>query len=70
MAHIYPSKLQERTLELYAALPRNVRLKQISSDTGLTKSWLSEFFNGNLKYPQIGKVEILYEYLSGSPLKV
>lgn len=67
---ILPSLLVEKTIELYHQLPREIKAKQVSIDTGLSATWLSSFVNRRLNYPQVGKVEKLYEYLNKAPLKV
>lgn len=66
----FPSLLQDRVLELLAALPRHVTNKQVAEATGLTQAWLSDFTNRKIINAPAGKLEALYNYLSSEPLKV
>ena len=66
----FEPRLKQRTLELFAALPRHVRNAQIAKATGLSPSWITDFTKGNIADPSVDRVEILYNYLNNAPLKV
>ncbi len=66
----FPSALEKKTIELYAALPRNISDVQIAEATELSSSWISQFVKGKSGFPDAGRVEALYAYCNGSPLKL
>lgn len=51
------------TLQLYAALPRSISNADITRETGLSATWLTDFLSGHIKEPGIEKVNTLYNYL-------
>lgn len=53
---------KQRTLQLYAALPRKISNKDIARATGLSLSWLTDFTNGKIKEPSVDKVNKLHNY--------
>lgn len=60
--------LLEKTLMLMKRSQRQKTLPEISKDTGLPFYWLRKFASGDISDPSVNKVQILYEYLSGTPL--
>jgi hypothetical protein len=64
------TKLREKTLTLLRERPATVKLKQISEGCGLSEEWIKSFHLGNVEHPSVVRVEILYEYLSKTKLKV
>ena len=63
-------RLKKRTLELFIALPRNVKNNDIAKATGLKNAWLTDFTKGRIKSPNVDYVETLYTFLSGKSLDV
>lgn len=66
----FPSKLEERTRELYLKLPRNIKDVDIAKATQLSSVWIHQFTKGKAKFVDAGRVEALYEYVAGKPLEV
>ena len=64
------SKLVARTRVLLANRPRTVTYAHIATATGLKVRWLERFAVDDETDPACGKVETLYEFLTGSPLDV
>ena len=63
-------RLKKRTLELFAALPRHVKNKDISDATGLKPAWITDFTKGRIDSPNVDYVEKLYTYLAKKPLQL
>lgn len=66
----FPSELERKTLELYCKLPRNISDVDIAKATGLSSSWITMFVKGKSRFADAGRVEALYAYINGSPIKV
>lgn len=66
----FPSTIRDKTLELIQNRSTKLELKDIAAATGLKKSWLSAFANGQIPDPAIGKVQTLYEYLTNTKIPV
>lgn len=66
----FPSQLEQKTRELYLKLPRNISDADIANATGLSATWICYFVKGKSKFPSPGRLEKLYEYLSGKPLQL
>jgi predicted GIY-YIG superfamily endonuclease len=49
---------------------RNEALQKISTDTGITASWLQSFVRAKVAEPGIKKIETLYCYLTGKELEL
>lgn len=64
----FKSELKDKTINLLKKYPHE--LKQISSETNLSESWLCLFRDGRILYPDVAKVEVLYNHLNKSKLKV
>ena len=65
------SKLAARTRVLLANRPRLVTYAHIAAETGLSPRWLERFASDRASGDfHCGKVERLYEYLSGKSLDV
>lgn len=62
------STLAERTRELLKTRPRTVTYEKIAADTGLKRRWLNDFAGDTHGTWCVGRVETLYNYLSGKPL--
>lgn len=44
------------------------RIIQISSDTGLPFWWLRKFMGKEIRDPSVNRIQLLYEYLTGTKL--
>lgn len=65
------SKLAARTRVLLANRPRPVTYAHIATATGLSPRWLERFASDTASGDfHCGKVEKLYEFLTGKPLDV
>lgn len=62
--------LHLRTLRLVQGLPRTKTLAQVAADTGLPPAWLSAFCREEMDAPNVNRVQVLFEYLSGRRLDV
>jgi hypothetical protein len=62
--------LHRRTLELVRSVPRSTTLSQIAEATDLPLGWLSAFSRDEIKAPNVNRVQILFEHLSGRKLEV
>lgn len=62
--------LLEKTRQLLANRPRNMTLQDIEAATGISESWLRVFSRGKISDPSVNKVQVLFEHLTGSKLKV
>lgn len=60
--------LLRMTLMLMKRPQRQKTLPEISVDTGLPFYWLRKFASEEIDDPSVNKVQVLYEYLSGSKL--
>lgn len=58
------------TRDLLLNRPRNLDYAKIEKDTGLTQRWLTSFANKASEDFGVSKVEKLYTYLAGKPLKL
>ena len=65
---IFKSELRNKTIRLLKGT--HIELKQISGDTGLSESWLSNFKLDQVSHSDAGRIETLYNYLNDKPLKV
>ena len=63
-------KLKAKTLELFRALPRHIKNKDIVEATGLKSAWITDFSKGRIDSPNVDYVETLYNYLADKPLDV
>lgn len=61
----FPSELEQRTIDLYAKLPRNIKDVEIAEATGLSSTWITSFVKGKSKFADTGRIEALYKYVSG-----
>lgn len=61
----FPSELEQKTIELYAKLPRNIRDIEIAEATGLTSGWISTFVSGKARFADTGRIEALFKFCSG-----
>lgn len=66
----FPSILEEKTIELYAKLPRNISDSDIAKATGLSSSWIATFIKGKAKRMDAGRIEALYAFVNGKPLEL
>ena len=64
------SKLCEKTLELLKNRPRPKTYELIGEAIDIKPSWIESFAQRRIEEPGVQKVERLYEYLKGEPLKV
>ena len=63
-------RLKKRTLELFRALPRNVKNNDIAKATGLKNAWITDFTKGRINSPNVDYVEKLYIFLAKKSLDV
>ena len=63
-------RLTARTRALLAERPRTLTYAHIEAATGLRCRWLERFAADADYDPPAGRVETLYEFLTGSPLDV
>lgn len=54
---------KKTTLDLFIALPRNIRNTDVAKATGLSVAWITDFTKGKIKEPSVDKVNKLYIYL-------
>jgi hypothetical protein len=66
----FSTKLRDKVLDLVRNRPVHLTLKKISEDTKLPVGWLKVFAQGAIEAPSCNRVETLYEYLTGTTLKV
>lgn len=67
MSHPVPTgSLYETTLRLL----REVPTLQVHKDTGLPFHWLKRLRENQIENPSVNRIQKLYEYLTGQPLKV
>lgn len=64
------SKLLTRTAELIQDRPRTMTYRMLAEACGVTDRWLESIVAGTCKFPDVNKVEVVYEYLSGRTLDV
>lgn len=67
---IYNSELRNRTRKLvndYLILKANTYI-EISKATGLSPTWIAMFARGELNHTDVGRVEILHDFLSNKSL--
>jgi hypothetical protein len=62
--------LYVRTLQLVRELPRTTTLTEVATETGIPLGWLSAFYRGEITAPNVNRIQILYEHLSGAQLEV
>lgn len=62
--------LRDRTLKLLHSRVYSVSLSTIATECGITESWLGMFSRGAIADPSVNKIECLYAYLNGAPLKL
>jgi len=60
--------LLKRTKQLLISRPEP--LTQIAKDSNLPIHWLRKFKYGNIKDPSVNSVQLLYEFLTNSQLRV
>lgn len=60
--------LHRTTLELLKSAGETTF--DVASATGLSYSWLCTFAADQMRNPSVNKVQKLYEYLTGKPLKL
>ena len=60
--------LMLKTTELLEADPRS--LLDLHKESGISYYWLRKFKSGILSDPSVNKVQALYEFLSGTKLRV
>lgn len=60
--------LLERTRELLKAA--NQPLPELAKSSGLPVSWLKKLRYGKIEDPSVNRIQRLYEFLSGSQIKV
>ena len=61
----FPSgALLAHTQDLVANRPRSLTLKHVSTDVGISESWLKHFMHNRINDPSANKVEALYNYFS------
>jgi len=60
--------LMLKTSELLEADPRS--LLDLHKESGISYYWLRKFKSGILSDPSVNKVQALYEFLSGTKLRV
>jgi hypothetical protein len=64
------SRLYLRTIDLLKTRPREKSLAVICRDTGLPRAWLVDIMGNGERSPSVDRIEILYEYLSGTNLDI
>lgn len=57
-----------RTLELLAATSKTQL--EIYKHTDIAPNWVYMFVNGQIPDPSVNRIEVLYNYLSETPLEV
>jgi len=62
--------LYEKTRELLKARPATMTFATIEQETGIKESWLRMFNRGKIEDPSVNTIQKLYEFLSGSKLRV
>lgn len=60
--------LFDRTCALLSATDKP--LPEVARDTGLPVSWLKKLKYGKIDDPSVNRIQRLYEFLSGSQIKV
>lgn len=63
-----PQSLMQRTHDLLQADPRSV--PTISMESRIPFHWVRQFSLGIMKNPSVNRVQALYEFLTGTKLKV
>ena len=66
----FVSKLCAKTIELLKNRPRPQTYAIIGEKININPSWIDALAQGRIKEPGVQKIERLYEYLKGEPLKV
>jgi hypothetical protein len=69
-APIGSTSLRRKTLELVQNRPARIKLKTIADDLGLPMAWLSAFSRGELEAPNVDRVQLIWEYMTGRELDV
>lgn len=67
---VLTTKLRDCTLNLLINRPKPMTLQKIADETPLSVEWLKAFQTGKINDPSAGKIETLYEFLSGKCLIV
>lgn len=67
---IPPGELLTKVLTMLSDRPRDVSYKDISDKLNLPEPWIKAVATGQIKDPSVNRIEMLYEYLSGTPLNV
>ena len=60
--------LDEQTRVLLNNRPRGVRYYDIARALDINQRWIGLYHRGEVKQPDVKKVQALYEYLTGRPL--
>lgn len=63
-------KLYAHTKYLLVHRPRDILLKDLAKEIGVSQQWFTDFLNGRNKHPSVNVIERLYEKLSGETLKL
>ena len=63
-------RLHDKTLQLLDKRPRDLTLKTISEQTGISYWWLTHFSKRRNNEPGVNQVEKLYTFLSGRDLRL
>lgn len=66
----FESVLVTTTRELLVTRPRNIDYAIIEQETALSRRWLTSFATKSSDDFSVTKVEKLYTYLAGKPLKL
>lgn len=67
---IFEPVLVTVTRDLLLNRPRNIDYAKIEKETGLSQRWLTSFANNTSEDFGVSRVEKLYTYLAGKPLKL
>lgn len=65
-----PMSLMLETLKLLKERGPEQTLPNIASETGIPFYWLRKFHYGEIKDPGVNRIQKLYEFLSGRPLRL
>lgn len=64
------NKLLYATVQLLRNRPPDLSYRKISKEAKLPLRWLEQFAQDKIRNPSVNRIEALYEYLSGTELKV
>ena len=64
------SELVETVINLMKNRPYTLTVREIHKATGLPQGWIYRLQQGKIVEPSANRCEVLYEFLTGSPLEL